>query len=99
MHWLAHLFGVSAGDANGSPYLFWSGAGGLLVDRALTAMALLAVFAWHQQCHVTGCYWPARRVTAANERACWRHHPHPRRTAADIHRDHHLYLGSRPGRG
>ena len=97
LHWLAHWLGLL--NLAGPVYGFWSGSGSVFLPPLITLTGITALWAWHHQCQVTGCYWPARRLTAANERACWRHHPHPRRTAADIHRDHHLYLGRQPGKG
>lgn len=49
---------------------------------------LLVPLAWHHQCGVGGCYRYARRTTAAGERACPKHHPHPERTVEDLHAAH-----------
>jgi hypothetical protein len=97
--WQQRFFGFCNGCGNGSHYLFFSGWGGIFLPPLITLAGIAALWGWHSQCHVSGCYWPTRRVTAANEKACWRHYPHPRRTAADIRRDHHLYLGKQPGKG
>ena len=96
MNWLYVHLGVKG---FGPWYGFFSGIGSILVPPLLTLAGVAALWAWHSQCHVTGCHWPTRRVTAANEKACWRHYPHPRRTAADIRAAHHLYLGKQPGKG
>lgn len=96
---LQWFFGFRSDDGNGSYYLFFSGAGSIFLPPLITLAGLVLLGWWHSQCHVTGCYWPARRVTVANEKACWRHYPHARRTAEDLLRDHHLYLGTRPGKG
>jgi hypothetical protein len=74
-------------DEPGGWYGLWSGfAGGLRVFEWPLIAALLW---WHHQCAVDGCWWYARRTTAAGERACWRHHPEPHRTARDLHHAHH----------
>ena len=80
-HWLLVFLGLNS--ASGRSYLLWSGA---LSDAGI--LAALVAFYIHHTCHVGGCYWYARRTTAAGERACWKHHPHKRRTAADIHAAH-----------
>ena len=97
MNWLAHWLGLL--NLSGPIYGFWSGSGSVFLPPLITLAGVAALWAWHHQCQVTGCYWPARRLTAANERACWRHHPHPQRTADDIRAAHHLYLGKQPGKG
>ena len=83
LHWL----GID--NVSGPAYAWWSGSGSVLLPPILNGFALALVFWWHNQCHVTGCYWYARRKTAAGERACWKHHPRQRRTAGDIHAAHH----------
>lgn len=84
---------VHTGSVNtpGTPpdYNFFSGFGSIILPPLLNGLAVAAVFWWHHQCHVSGCWWYARRTTAAGERACWKHHPRPRRTAADIRAAHH----------
>jgi hypothetical protein len=73
-------------DEAGGWYGFHSGFGGAAyIDLPIVA----AAFWWHHQCGVHRCYWYARRTTAAGERACWKHHPRPRRTVADLHAAHH----------
>jgi hypothetical protein len=81
-------FFVLAGSRNetGGWYGFHSGLGGAAY---LSLPVILAGVWWHHQCHVHGCFWYARRVTAAGERACWKHHPEARRTVADLHAAHH----------
>jgi hypothetical protein len=74
-------------DEAGGWYGWWSGqAGGL---QPLEWLALGVLIWWHHQCGVHRCYWYARRTTAAGERACWRHHPDPVRTARDVRAAHH----------
>lgn len=97
MHWLWFHLGLSSG--NGAWYLFPSGWGSIVLPPLLNGVVIAAVFWWHHQCHVTGCYWYARRTTAAGERACRRHHPDGKVTVADLRSRHHLYLGKQPGRG
>lgn len=85
MNFLAHISGYR--NESGPVYGFWSGFGGAWV---LGYAGLGLGFLWHAQCHVTHCYWPARRITAAGDRACWRHHPHKKITEAMLlkrHRD------------
>jgi len=93
--WWPHVrdeFFVISGSRNeaGGWYGFHSGFGGATY---ITLPVVLTAFWWHHQCHVTGCYWYARRITAAGERACSRHHPHPERTVEDLHAAHHEALG------
>jgi hypothetical protein len=79
---------VLMGNRNeaGGYYGFHSGIGGAYY---VSVPVILAAFWWHHQCHVHRCFWYARRVTAAGERACWKHHPEPKRTVRDVHAAHH----------
>lgn len=86
-HLLAHFFGLD--DLAGPIYGFWSGSGSVILPWLMQCFTIGLLFWWHHQCHVDGCYRYARRGTAAGERACQRHHPHPRRTVEDIHAAHH----------
>ncbi len=93
--WWPHVrneFFVLAGsrDESGGWYGFHSGFGGAAY---IDLPVVLAAFWWHHQCGVHGCYWYARCTTAAGERACFRHHPSPRRTAGDVHDAHHAATG------
>jgi hypothetical protein len=93
LHWsqIRNEFFVLAGSRNeaGGWYGFHSGFGGAAyIDLPI----VLAAFWWHHQCGVHRCYWYARRTTAAGERACWKHHPHPKRTAEDVHTAHHAAM-------
>jgi hypothetical protein len=95
--WWPHIrneFFVLTGsrDEAGGYYGFNSGAGGAFYMSAVPAVLLLY---WHHQCGVHRCYWYARRTTAAGERACWRHHPSPKRSAEDVHAAHHAAAKSR----
>lgn len=65
-----------------------SGFLSIVIPPVLQVLAVIALFWWHNQCHVHHCWWYARRTTAAGERACWKHHPRKRRTAADIREAH-----------
>jgi hypothetical protein len=85
-HLLSHWLGMD--NPSGPVYLFLSGAGGILLTWLGSGIVAGLLFWWHNQCYVTGCYWYARRTTAAGERACYRHHPHKRRTERDIHAAH-----------
>lgn len=87
-------FFVLAGSRNesGGWYGFHSGIGGATY---VGIPVFLAAFWWHHQCGVHRCYWYAWRKTAAGEPACWRHHPHPRRTAEDLHAAHHAAVRTR----
>lgn len=78
-------------NAPGTPpeYNFFSGFGSIILPPVLNGVAVGAVFWWHHQCGVHRCYWYARRVTAAGERACFLHHPDKRRTVRDVHDAHH----------
>ena len=83
-------------DEGGGYYGAWSGFfGGLQVFEWAVLGALIW---WHHQCGVHRCYWYARRTTAAGERACWKHHPHPRRTVEDMRAAHHAALKARFGK-
>jgi hypothetical protein len=76
-------FFVLAGnrDEAGGYYGFHSGIGGAAY---ISLPVFLAAFWFHHQCGVSGCYWYARRTTAAGERACWRHVPDRKRTHRDM---------------
>lgn len=95
--WWPHVrneFFVLSGarDEAGGWYGFHSGLGGAAY---VSVPVFLGAFWWHHQCHVSGCFWYARRLTAAGERACWVHHPRKKRTAQDIHDAHHEALKAR----
>lgn len=87
LHWLAVHTGT-VGEA-GPYYGFFSGFGSIILPPFLDGLVFAALFWWHHQCAVHGCWWYARRTTAAGERACWKHHPHKKRTADDVHAAHH----------
>lgn len=86
------LLGWTGGKWPGSSptlaYNEWSGFLSVFIPPLLQLLVLAAAFWWHHQCHVAGCYWYARRTTAAGERACWKHHPRKKRTAEDIREAH-----------
>lgn len=71
-----------------------SGFLSIVAPPLITLAGVAVLWWWHNRCHVHRCWWPAPRTTAAGERACWRHHPHKRRTAADIHAAHHAALAT-----
>lgn len=93
-HWLALFFGVYNGDGNNAGYLFWSGTGS---DLAYLGMA--AAFLRGHNCEVHRCWRFGRHPTAAGQKVCRRHHPDGHLTAESVRQAHHLYLGSKPGRG
>lgn len=86
MHWLLHVLGVDS--EAGTAYAWWSGSGSVIVPWLMQAATLALLFAWHHQCQVDGCHRYARRVTAAGDRACRRHHPEPEGSAEDLHAAH-----------
>jgi hypothetical protein len=91
-HFIVHILGVDYGLPYGhwGWYNFHSGfAGSWEVGAVVAGVGLW----WHHQCGVHGCYWYARRTTAAGERACWRHHPHKKRTAEEINAAHNAASG------
>jgi hypothetical protein len=90
MGWLLHWLAVHTGTVNetGPFYGFYSGFGSILLPPLITLAGIAAVFWWHHQCHARGCYWYARRTTAAGDPLCWRHHPHPQRTVEELHLAH-----------
>lgn len=82
---------TGARNESGGWYGFHSGIGG----AAYFGIPLFVVmFWWHHQCGVHGCYWYARRTTAAGERACWKHHPHKKRTVEELHEAHHAAVAA-----
>lgn len=97
MHWLWVHSGLQSG--NSAWYLFPSGIGSIIIPPILTGLTVLVGLWWHNQCHVHHCYRYARRTTAAGDRACRKHHPDKPLTAESLRQRHHLYLGSKPGRG
>jgi hypothetical protein len=78
---------IGSRNETGGWYGLWSGfAGGV---RVFEWFVILGLIWWHHQCSVSRCYWYARRTTAAGERACWKHHPTPKRTVGEVHAAHH----------
>jgi hypothetical protein len=78
-------------------YNEFSGFLSIFLPPLLTLAGVAALWWWHHQCGVHHCYWPSRRLTAANERTCWRHAPNRKRTVQDIHEAHHAVLRLRHG--
>lgn len=85
--WLLHWLGIDS--ASGAQYLAWSGSGSVILPWLMNGLTFAGLLWFHHRCHVTGCWRYARRVTAASERACRRHHPEPHRTAGEIEAAHH----------
>lgn len=98
-HWIAYATGSYNTPGTPHNYNFNSGFGSVILPPVITVAGAGVLMWWHHQCHVSGCWWYARRQTAAGDRACWRHNPGRRLTADELRRRHHLYLGSKPGRG
>jgi len=90
VRWLQHFLGTD--NVSGAAYAWWSGAGSILLPWLLQAVTIMLLFWWHHQCAVHRCHRYARRVTAAGDRACARHHPEPRPGPADIKAAHHALL-------
>ena len=96
MHWLSHFLGLD--NLSGPYYGFWSGFGSDLSELAI-AGGLIGVLRKHN-CHVRWCWRVGRHpVEGTPFVVCRRHHPDGPVTAKDIRERHHLYLGSRPGKG
>jgi hypothetical protein len=93
--WLAHVLGLDSGS--GYWYLFWSGFGSDIAEIAIIG-GLISIYRRHN-CEVHGCWRLGRHATAAGQHVCRRHHPDGHLTAEKVRRDHHLYLGSKPGPG
>lgn len=91
--WWAWLLLVTGGHWPGNVPTTWyneeSGFLSIILPVFLQLLGITLLFWWHHQCGVSGCFWYARRTTAAGERACWKHHPHTKRTAGDVHEAHH----------
>lgn len=101
--WEAHATGSyncpPAGDGcvNGVPhnYSFFSGWGSDFIPAIITVLGLLIVYWWHNQCHVSGCFWLGLpHPTAAGHRACFIHHPESKLTHVRLHEQHHKALAA-----
>jgi hypothetical protein len=95
-HFLVHWTGSDFGSAYGQfqPYDFLSGLAGLSIFGLLLAQLR------KHNCHVHGCWRIGRHpVEGTAYTVCRHHHPEGHVTAADVRIRHHLYLGSKPGRG
>lgn len=97
MHWLVHVTGGNS--STGLIYLELSGFLSIVLPLIVQLIVVAALWGWHNQCQVHRCYWPARRRTAAGDRACWRHAPVTHMTVEQLRERHHLYLGKQAGRG
>jgi hypothetical protein len=80
------------GSTPSVPYNELSGFLSILLPPLLTLAGIALLWCWHSQCAVHRCYWPTTRRTATGERACWVHHPHPKRTVQDVHEAHYAHL-------
>jgi len=70
MGWVQHFFGFD--NPSGTPYLAWSGAGGLILGW----LAAAALFLRHTNCHHHGCWRPGRHLEDAGRfRWCRPHLP------------------------
>lgn len=93
--WLPYATGGCwRGPAPSTVYNELSGFLSIVLPLAVQLTVFGFVYCWHHQCGVYRCYWPARRLTAAGDRACWKHHPAPRRTAGDVRRAHHAAVAA-----
>ena len=90
-----HFFGIDT--TTGPYYAFWSGAGSDLGELAIIG-GLVSVYRQHN-CEVHPCWRLGRHQTAAGHKVCRHHHPDGHLTAESVRQAHHLYLGSRPGKG
>lgn len=71
-------------------YNFNSGVGSIYIPFMLQVLSAIVLLWWHQQCHVSGCYWPRLpHKTEAGDYACWRHHPESRLSVERLHIRHH----------
>lgn len=99
---LLHVLGVD--NASGRWYLFWSGFVG---DVTILFAILVAPYVqWKRNnCQVVHCWRFGRHPFTEDNvtrHLCWKHHPDVKRkqlTVKHLQEKHHLYLGSRPGRG
>jgi hypothetical protein len=94
-HLILHLLGMD--NASGPAYLAWSGWASDLSELAIAGGLIGMVRA--RNCEVHRCWRLGRHQTAAGHRVCRRHHPDGHLTARGVREAHHLYLGSKPGRG
>lgn len=87
-HWIAYATGSYNTNGTAHNYNYNSGFGSIIEPPMITLLGIGAMFWWHHQCGVRGCYWYAWRKTDAGDPACWRHHPHKGLTHADLLRRH-----------
>jgi hypothetical protein len=84
-----HIFGLDNGG--GTPYLFYSGVGGI-IERLLELAVLALILLRRHNCHVTRCYRIGRApVQGTPWHVCWHHHPEGRPThdhVVTLHRRH-----------
>ena len=90
VHWIAYATGSYNTSASPHNYNYNSGFGSIIEPPLITLAGVVALFWWHHQCHVGGCFWYARRVTAAGDRACWKHHPENQLSASGMLRRHRV---------
>jgi hypothetical protein len=88
-YWISHGTGSYNTPGTAHNYNFYSGFGSDIIPAFLTILGLGIGFWWHNQCHVGGCFWYARRTTAAGDRACFIHHPEGALTKVVLHARHH----------
>lgn len=109
---LATFGGFRNGDGNGSHYLFFSGAGGLVIGNILQPALIAAIFIYYRKnnCKRTWCPRLGHHeftdpTDGVSRLLCWRHHPDVKHktlnadTIQKIQRKRRLYLGERPGKG
>jgi hypothetical protein len=95
MFLLLRVLGID--DVSGPWYAFWSGFGSDLGEFAI-AGALIGMIR-KNNCEVHGCWRLGRHATAAGHHVCRKHHPDGHLTAESVRQAHHLYHGSKPGKG
>lgn len=106
------VFGFRNGDGNSPEYLFFSGAGGILLGNVLQPALIVGVIIYYrknnckvQLCPRLGHHEFKDPVDGVSRLLCWKHHPDVRLKAVTpewitkVQRKRHLYLGGKPGKG
>lgn len=109
---LATFGGFRNGDGNGSHYLFFSGAGGLIIGNILQPAIIAAAIVYYRKnnCKAAWCWRLGKHeFTDPTDNVCrllcWKHHPDVKHKTLDaetirkIQAKKGLYLGSKPGKG
>jgi hypothetical protein len=109
---LATFGGFNNGGGNGSHYLFFSGAGGLVIGNILQPAIIGAAIIYYRKnnCKRTWCWRLGKHdftdpTDGVCRLLCWKHHPDVKHKSLDmetirkIQEKRHLHLGERPGKG